>query len=286
MNENVKVNLNGIEVFDDAPYRMDSRFVFSEDEFEKIRRGYTRKSGGGNRWYVVVENDTVFILRSVNPSINFKIPFTNIGDKYVSEISYSAFNPKGKSLEATTKKTNYWNFWIYGLITGLIFNEPWLLTLDTLVHKAKIDFNGLHGFGHWRAVYRTGNSLSTNIDKLVLFFFSVFHDFFRENEYTDPNHGNRAAESCESIYLDLKVRTKDVGKLKLQMEKLAFALKYHDISPDEYARLTNPLKDDKTVQICLDADRLDLGRVGIQPNADYLLSQEARQYIKRFNRGL
>ena len=34
---------------------------------------------------------------------------------------------------------------------------------------------------------------------------------------------------------------------------------------------------DVTVQTCWDADRLDLGRVGIKPNPAYLCTEEARE---------
>ena len=284
MDKDTKIMLNGIEVLDDALYRMDSRFVFSDKEFDHIRLGYTRRSSMDYRWYIEVEGNTVYILRSWNPTIIFKIPFEQVGDKYISSFSYSAFDPNGQNLETTIKKQNHWNFWIYSLITQLIFNEPVLMTLDHLTEKVKIDLNGVHGFAHWRSVYRAGKALSEDADTKVLFYFSVFHDFFRENDHTDTRHGNRAADViAETLYLHEKVTCTDLEKLKKQMAQLEFALRYHDIPYEEFIELNNPLKNDRTVHICLDADRLDLGRVGIETNEKYLLTKEAREMMKNAN---
>lgn len=272
-----------LEVSDSANNQMVSRHLFSENEFEQIKLGYVRKPSMDYRWYIEVKNDTVCILRSWNPTIIFKVPFIKLGDKYISETTFSAFSTAGKDLATTIKKQNHWNFWIYSLIAELIFNEPSIIGLDALVHKVKIDFNGVHGFAHWQAVYRTGRLLSNQVDGTVLFLFSVFHDFFRETDYADPKHGERAVESMSLIEAHLKM----VGKTltKLQMEKLAFALKYHDLEPEAYGQLDSPLKDDKTVQICLDADKLDLGRVGIQPDERYFLTKEAKDYLQRISSG-
>lgn len=273
-----RVYLAGLSVIDDAKYNMDSRLVFSNEEFDLIRKGYERRSSMDYRWYIVTENDCVYILRSWNPFIVFKTQFEQIGNNYVSEESMSQFEVTDKEGHISIFSQNYRNFWIYSLITQLIFNEPPLIGLDSLVHKAKIDFNGVHGFAHWRAVYRNGLTLMPSIDKYVLFYFSVFHDFFRENDMADTAHGKNALYAIPSIEPTIRMSSKDRGKVKSQIEILSFALEHHDDTPEDYAAIKNPLKDSQTVQILLDADRLDLGRVGIVPLSEYLLSEQARKY--------
>ena len=142
--------------------------------------------------------------------------------------------------------------------------------LDSLVFKAKTDFNSLHGFSHWRSVYKNGLKISQDVDKTVLFYFSVFHDFFRVNEYTDSEHGKRASEIISKQALDLT---------DSQMEVLSFALTHHDLEPEEYNELKDPLKDDINVRTCIDSDRLDLGRVGIQPLVEYMLTDGAKRIL-------
>ena len=80
--------------------------------------------------------------------------------------------------------------------------------------------------------------------------FCMLHDTQRRNEYRDPSHGRRAAryaKSLRGVWFDLSDK---------EMDLLTEALKYHS---DGYTEA------DITVQVCWDADRLDLGRVGIKP---------------------
>lgn len=256
---------------DSATYRMASRFRFSIKDFEKIKTGFPRKEGSDQRWYIETLDDVVYINRSLNPIVIFKIPFEKLGDNYLSDYSYSAFSVDDDNLEKTIFKQNYRNFWIYSLITELALQEPPLLLFDTLVMKSKTDFNSLHGFSHWRSVYNNGIKISDQVDKKVLFYFSVFHDFFRQNDYTDYGHGKRASDIVSKQSLDLT---------SSQMNILCFALVNHDLNPETYNNLENHLTNHHDVKVCIDSDRLDLGRVGIQPLEEYLLTNEARQLVK------
>jgi uncharacterized protein len=51
------------------------------------------------------------------------------------------------------------------------------------------------------------------------------------------------------------------------LEMLAYAVRHHG---------DGPIEADVTVQTCWDADRLDLGRVGITPRPDRLCTEQAR----------
>ena len=79
--------------------------------------------------------------------------------------------------------------------------------------------------------------------------FCLLHDTQRHNERRDPEQGARAADYAHSIqgkWFDLNFE---------DTELLDEALRYHS---DSY------MEADITVQVCWDADRLDLERVSIK----------------------
>ena len=89
----------------------------------------------------------------------------------------------------------------------------------------------------------------------------MLHDTQRRNERRDPSHGRRAAryaQSLRDVWFDLSDK---------EIELLTEALKYHS---DSYTEA------DITVQVCWDADRLDLGRVGIKPAPHRLCTASAK----------
>jgi uncharacterized protein len=91
--------------------------------------------------------------------------------------------------------------------------------------------------------------------------FCLLHDTQRRNEYRDPSHGRRAARyarTLRGVWLDISDK---------EMNLLTEALKYHS---NGYTRA------DITVQVCWDADRLDLGRAGIRPVPHRLCTAPAR----------
>ena len=100
---------------------------------------------------------------------------------------------------------------------------------------------------------------SANLSVVELF--CTLHNTQRRNERRDPSHGRRAAryaKSLRGVWFDLSDK---------EMELLTEALKYHS---DGYTEA------DITVQVCWDADRLDLGRVGIRPEPDRLYTGTAK----------
>ncbi len=129
----------------------------------------------------------------------------------------------------------------------------------------KIDWHGIHGANHWARVLHHGQRIAKarEADLLVVEVYAFLHDSCRLDDYRDPLHGERGAEFAYGVngqffHLD--------GK---QLDSLCFAIKHHsggDVS-------TNA-----TIQSCWDADRLDLGRVGIIPSPRFL-SEEASKLI-------
>ena len=84
----------------------------------------------------------------------------------------------------------------------------------------------------------------------------------RENENMDLHHGPRAAEFIRSI----------AGSwIKLEehrLHKLMQACRYHSVGR---------LDRDITIQTCWDADRLELGRVGIKPSPERLCTEFSKR---------
>lgn len=138
--------------------------------------------------------------------------------------------------------------------------------LELVKSQFKLDLAGHHGISHWDRVAEIGQFLSeyTGADKEVVRLFAYLHDSKRENESNDQEHGPRASIFVQELY--------DQGHLNIspdQLKRLIFACKYHtdaDVKSDNI-----------TVQTCWDADRLDLGRVGIIPRKEFLNTDFAKQ---------
>jgi len=134
---------------------------------------------------------------------------------------------------------------------------------DHLVIGYALDHRGLHGRSHWLRVLENGRMLAAAEDAnlKVVELFAVIHDSKRENEDWDEDHGARAAKHARMLrgtWFDLT---------DPEMALLEYACEHH----------SNGLLDaDITVQCCWDADRLDLGRVGIYPESRRLCTDTAR----------
>jgi uncharacterized protein len=127
----------------------------------------------------------------------------------------------------------------------------------------RLDWDGIHGAPHWSRVRHNGLLLAehTGANTRVVEYFAFIHDLGRENDHRDPEHGNRAALIAENIAGDLI----DVSaqELQLLMEACCGHSDGHIVA-------------DVTVMTCWDADRLDLGRVGIRPDPGRLCNEVAR----------
>jgi uncharacterized protein len=93
--------------------------------------------------------------------------------------------------------------------------------------------------------------------------FSFLHDTCRLHDGADTAHGHEARLFVENLFAD---RQLDISPFELI--QLADAIEYHS---DGYTEA------DPVIQACWDADRLDLGRVGILPNSKYLCTNTAKQ---------
>ncbi len=144
-----------------------------------------------------------------------------------------------------------------------------MLNLKPLIHQILEDYalpwHGTHGVGHWARVLENGLRLAktTGAKVEVVQLFAVFHDSRRINENRDFGHGQRGADLAAELRGNLFDLSDD------DFELLRFACAHH----------TDGLTEgDITVQTCWDADRLDLGRVGMVPAPKKLFTPAAKTW--------
>ena len=122
----------------------------------------------------------------------------------------------------------------------------------------------LHGVSHWERVERNGLLLATpDCDVTVIRLFAYLHDSCRESDDYDEEHGPRAAQMMESLRGTL---LKDLSDEQFSI--LQQACRLHTTTH----RTCNP-----TIDACFDADRLDLGRVGITPNPHKMATEKGKE---------
>lgn len=127
-----------------------------------------------------------------------------------------------------------------------------------------LSLDGIHGESHWARVCENGLLLAerTGADPQVVEFFAYLHDSQRLNDGADREHGQRAADYVRALGPRLAPLSES------QIETLAYACHYHT---------AGLIEAELTVQVCWDADRLDLGRVGITPHPARLCTPAARE---------
>jgi len=121
-----------------------------------------------------------------------------------------------------------------------------------------------HGPDHWRRVERMGLRLATRTqaDVAVVRLFAVFHDCRRVNDARDDGHGARGADFAAS----LRGRLFDVPDETFERLRVACTLHTDGFHHE-----------DPTIGTCWDADRLDLGRVGVVPDPRFMSTDAGRQ---------
>ena len=136
--------------------------------------------------------------------------------------------------------------------------------VETILTEYALFPDGIHGVGHWARVSENGLKLAdatgANVDVVRLF--ALFHDSKRTNDGHDPQHGQRGADYAKALRGSLF----DLADAEFNRLYRACAGHTHE--------LTHP---DVTIQTCWDADRLDLGRVGITPHPSRLCTDEAKR---------
>jgi uncharacterized protein len=146
-----------------------------------------------------------------------------------------------------------------GSFKGLVTND----LLRVVRAEFVMSLDGVHGWSHWLRVRENGLRVAeaSGADPVLVELFALLHDVKRRSDLLDPKHGHRAAEYVRSLGRDLlPLPTADI-------ELLAYACRHHS---------GGQVQGDVTIRTCWDADRLDLGRVGIRPRADKLCTEAAK----------
>jgi len=128
------------------------------------------------------------------------------------------------------------------------------------------ELGSFHGLEHWDRVARFGKMLWVEgADMDVIKAFAYLHDCERKQDGDDNDHGLRA-----SLLVDV-IRRSELSFLDdCQISKLKRACQLH----------THVLRTgDMTVDICFDADRMDLVRVGIIPLPERMATKQGAKLV-------
>jgi len=144
------------------------------------------------------------------------------------------------------------------------------IDFEGLWAKVLRDYRGdpeIHGPAHWRRVEGSGLQIAADngADADVVRLFAVLHDSRRVNDSHELKHGELAAEYAETL------RGKWFPPSVLKEErfaKLTYACRWHT---------HGKLSEDATIGACWDADRLDLGRVGLIPEARFMSTRLGKE---------
>jgi uncharacterized protein len=142
--------------------------------------------------------------------------------------------------------------------------------VDKIIKQFPLNVNGTHGIGHWQRVLVNGLKLArtTGADTSVVIWFAYLHDCRRLSEGGDNGHGPRAA-----VYA--RTHKDELGLNETQLKLLLEAISCHTKGCGFGA--------DITVQTCLDADRLDIKRIGARVDPNQLYTEVAREIARKEN---
>ncbi|MBP3960406.1 hypothetical protein J8F10_34705 [Gemmata sp. G18] len=138
--------------------------------------------------------------------------------------------------------------------------------VDAILSGYPLALRGVHGVGHWARVLENGLRITeiNGADREIVTLFALFHDARRINEERDTGHGLRGAELARSLRGELVHLDDD------RFDLLFEACRLHT---------EGGTNGDRTLLACWDADRLDLGRVGITPDPHRLGTKAARKLL-------
>ena len=126
----------------------------------------------------------------------------------------------------------------------------------------------IHGPDHWHNVEDVGlkiahllEAFGKYVDRDVVRLFAVLHDSRRVSDGNDPDHGRRAAEYAKEMR----------GRL-FELDDVLFDLLYKAVA----CHADGFTVSEPTIGACLDADRMDLRRLGIRPDPSLISTPEMR----------
>ncbi len=144
----------------------------------------------------------------------------------------------------------------------------WKRLWEHVIQEFRCHPDSVHGPSHWRRVESNGLLISTRSGAVqdVVRLFAVFHDSRREHDGWDDIHGARGAAYAATLR----------GVL-FELSDSHFQLLHYACTWHTHGQLS----DNPTIGTCWDADRLDLGRVGQQPDARFMSTEFGREIAVR-----
>lgn len=144
------------------------------------------------------------------------------------------------------------------------------ILIERIKAQYRLDWHGTHGWPHWVNVNKAGQQIALyhGLNANVIQLFAIFHDACRENELDDEGHGRRGAGLAFKLRGDFPI-LRDLSQRDFDSLYVACA-EHTDGTITEHG----------LIGACWDADRLDLGRVGITPNARYLSTEAGKAIAK------
>ena len=147
------------------------------------------------------------------------------------------------------------------------FPDKYDAVQQAVLRGFRLDVMGTHGLPHWARVYRNGLLIAAedpDVDMEVVALFALLHDSCREDEYDDDMHGVRASRFVAQLH-EGDILPPELTREQITLLRAACA----DHSRGFVINIP-------TIQACWDADRLDLGRIGIKPELRKLGSRYAQ----------
>lgn len=130
-----------------------------------------------------------------------------------------------------------------------------------------------HGLDHWYRVWHNGEELakaSQGVDREVVAMFALFHDAMRYGD-DDPDHGERAWYLWDDVEGALMLG----GRQAYRWNRTQSAMLYEACAKHSLGmRSTDP-----TIGTCWDADRLDLHRLGVWPQPQFISTEAGLDLI-------
>ncbi|MDF1860260.1 MAG: hypothetical protein P1U87_08595 [Verrucomicrobiales bacterium] len=141
------------------------------------------------------------------------------------------------------------------------YTALWRAVLRLPHHREE---HSIHGPDHWLRVERNACILAhrTGACIEVVRLFALFHDSRRINDWTDSGHGERGAQ----LAAELRGSLYDLSDENFEV--LQYACTWHTEGHHH---------EDPTIGTCWDADRLDIGRAGISPDAAFMSTEFGRE---------
>jgi uncharacterized protein len=129
---------------------------------------------------------------------------------------------------------------------------------EQVADQFSLGIHSVHGPSHWERVEVWGLRLvaeTPGADLTVVRLFALFHDSRRLTEWSDPQHGERGGAFARRKYREW------FDCSESQLEVLVAACEGHELGD---------VSNDPTIGCCWDADRLDLPRVSINPDPEFM----------------